>query len=199
MFFTKLEPYFVLFFSWLLLRYPIRAWQLALLAIHLFGAWILSTNGQLTFDQAHLGDLMVVAAVGVISLSYAPAARLSKALGPVQANAMIMLCGGLVVLPFALLVTPTAPWNLALQGWKYLLITVLIFHVFGLSLWYSSLRTVEGWVVSALRAVGPVVAAPVGFLFFGQTLTALQISGALLVLITSALVAMEGHRKEEGV
>lgn len=44
-FFTKIEPYFVLILGWLLLKEKVKAKDLLLLTIHLFGALLLSTGG----------------------------------------------------------------------------------------------------------------------------------------------------------
>ena len=66
-----------------------------------------------------------------------------------------------------------------------------MFQVIGLTLWFVALKFMQGWIVSALRAVGPVIAAPFAFLFFGQSLSCFQVGGAVLVLATSALIARE--------
>jgi drug/metabolite transporter (DMT)-like permease len=58
-----------------------------------------------------------------------------------------------------------------------------------MSLLYASLNGIEGWLSSALRATGPVIATPIAFLFFGETLTPIQIFGALVVIITSVLIS----------
>src|SRR3989344_2454267 len=44
-FFTKIEPYFVLILGWFLLKEKVKRKDLLLLTIHLFGALLLSTGG----------------------------------------------------------------------------------------------------------------------------------------------------------
>ena len=82
-------------------------------------------------------------------------------------------------------------------GMNYLLVYIALFYVFALPMWYASLQTVKGWIVSALRAIGPVLGAPFVYIFFGQTLSPLQIISAILVLLTSILIAKEHLSKEK--
>jgi drug/metabolite transporter (DMT)-like permease len=194
MFFTKLEPYFVLFLAWLLEKQKISFGQLLLLIVHICGAVLLSTNGKFSFDTAQYGDLLVIATVGLISFAYLPASRLSRAVGALKVNMSIMIIGGSFLLPFALLVTPAPLTELPWQGWGNLVVSLLLFQIFGLSFWYFSLGTVQGWLVSALRATGPVFAAPFAYVFYQQKLSSLQIIGAVIVLLTSAMMA-RGHKK----
>ncbi|MEM7813642.1 MAG: DMT family transporter [Candidatus Aenigmatarchaeota archaeon] len=189
-FFTKVEPYFVLVAHWVARRERVYARQLGLLAVHIAGAVMLSTGGVPALGIAQLGDIFVVLAMALFAASYIYAARLSKSIGARMANGITMLVGGLVILPFALALSPPAAWDSAL-GWKYLIGYALLFNVIGLTLWFAALKTVKSWIVSALRAIGPIAGAPVAFLMFGETLTAIQLAGAAIVLATAALIARE--------
>lgn len=194
MFFTKLEPYFVLFYAWLFQKQKIRLEQLGLLLVHIVGAFILSTDGKFEFDDGQLGDILTVVTVGVLAATYAPASRVSSSIGAIKTNSIVLLSGGFILLPFALCVSPMLPWEMPKEGWINLAITIGMFHILGLSLWYASLKELEGWIASALRAAGPVIAAPIGYFLFNLVLTPLQIWGAVLVLVTSALIALENHK-----
>ncbi|MBN8549345.1 MAG: DMT family transporter [Deltaproteobacteria bacterium] len=190
MFFTKLEPYFIIFWSWILTGQTISRYHGALLAVHIVGAILLSTGGHFDLGHSQWGDLMVVVAVGLNSYSYLHATRLSKELGSVHVNGISAFVSGLFLLPFALAFSPLAAWNVFTFGWFNLLMVVLLFNVFALTLWYTALRHIEGWLVSALRAVGPVFAAPLAWIFVGQELGEIQILGAAIVLLTSAMLAL---------
>ncbi len=67
----------------------------------------------------------------------------------------------------------------------------VLFYIFAISLLYASLDGIEGWLSSALRATGPLVAAPIAFIFFGESLGPVQMFGALIVLLTSALISKQ--------
>ena len=197
MFFTKLEPYFVLFWAWLLEGRKISGYHAFLLLIHISGAVLLSTGGEFELAGSQWGDLMLVSAVAVLSYSYLQAARLSKELGPIHLNGVSAFVSGLFLLPPAIAISPVATWNFFSVAWLDVVIVVLLFNVFALTLWYSTLRYLEGWLVSALRAIGPVFAAPVAWYFFNQRLGWVQLLGAAVVLATSAMLARD-RKKEEG-
>lgn len=189
-FFTKVEPYFVLYWHWLLKKEKIKRRHFVLLAIHITGAILLSTGGKIGIGKPQVGDLFIIAAMGLFSLSYLPASKLSKRLGAVQVNSSMLLIAGLLFLPLAVVFSESRVWSLSL-GWGYLLGHTVIFTTIGLTFWFASLKTVKGWMVSALRSLGPLLGAPVAFLFLGETLSLIQLLGGAIVLTTSFLIAKE--------
>lgn len=194
MFFTKLEPYFVLFWIWLLRGEKISRYHFILLLIHVAGAILLSTSGQLDLRESQAGDLLLIVAVGISSLTYLYAGELSKKVGSIHVNGICSTISGIMLLPAAIIFSPGSIWSITAPGWIDLIILVLLFNVFGLTLWYSALKHLDGWLVSALRALGPVFAAPIAWLFFDQSLSFLQITGALIVLLTSVMLARDRQK-----
>lgn len=196
LFLTKVEPYFVLFWHWLLRKEKVKRRHLALLAVHITGAVLLSTGGESgSFGKAQLGDLFIVGSMATSALSYVWAASLTKKLGALKTNSFMLLCGGLFFLPFALLASPKSGWTNG-TGWVYLVGYAVLFCAISLTFWFASLRTVKGWMVSALRALGPLVGAPFAYFLLGETLTPLQLTGGLIVLATSFLIAREHFKGE---
>ena len=65
-----------------------------------------------------------------------------------------------------------------------------------MTMWLASLKSVKGWIVSALRAIGPIAGVPVAWLLFGEILTPIQILGGIIVLITSVVIAKEHLRRK---
>jgi len=96
--------------------------------------------------------------------------------------------GGLFTLPLAICFAPLTFGPAEQTGWIYISIHSVMFYVVAIALLYASLDGIPGWLSSALRATGPAVAAPVGWVFFGERLDRLQIVGAAIVLLTSALI-----------
>src|SRR3989344_7673953 len=75
-FFTKAEPYFVIFWFWILAQEKIEKKHLVLLIIHFIGAILLSTGSTvLEFGKGQLGDLLILSAVVFYALSYFPAKK----------------------------------------------------------------------------------------------------------------------------
>jgi drug/metabolite transporter (DMT)-like permease len=185
-----MEPYLVIFWSWLLDRSRPSGNHLALLVVHFVGAVLLSLghrdfNGSISW----FGDMIIVSAVFIAALSYRYAPRVTKVLNPMQTACIGELIGGVVTLPIALMLCPVVLAPEQLTGWLYIGVHAILFYVLAMSFLYASLNGIEGWLSSALRATGPVIALPIAFIFFGESLTAIQIFGALLVIITSALIS----------
>lgn len=190
-FFTKAEPYFILLLFWMLKKEPIKQRHVLLLFFHILGAIGLSTGFQLnTLSTPQLGDLCIIAAMGCYAYSYFSATRLSQEMGAIPTNMYMLFLSGVVFLPFALLLSPPAMWY-STSGWTNLALSTVLFTVFGLTLWFTVLKTMKGWIVSALRSTGPLLGAPFAYFFFGQQLTFLQGVAGIVVLATSFLIARE--------
>jgi probable blue pigment (indigoidine) exporter len=189
-FLTKMEPYLVIFWSWVLDHKRPSGNHLALLLVHVAGAILLAVgdsgfNGKVSW----FGDLIIITAVVTAALSYRYAPQVTRVLHPTQTACLGELAGGLITLPVALLISPLAFGPNEQLGWFYISIHSILFYVLAMSFLYASLNGIEGWLSSALRATGPVIATPIALLFFGETLTLLQLFGALVVLVTSALIS----------
>lgn len=188
-FFTKIEPYFILILGWFLLKEKIKGKDLLLLTIHLFGALLLSTGGFLLIP--HEGDMLVILAMFCFASSYIFGKRVSHNLGPTLGNAIPMGIANLILFPFAIISSSSNILSYSIKGWEFLFIYVILFNVIALTLWFYSLKMVKGWIVSALRYIGPVLGAPVAYILFGQTLNPAQIIGAIVIIVTSFLIAKE--------
>lgn len=194
-FFTKIEPFFVLILAWFIIKEKIKGKHLLLLVVHLFGAILLSTGG--LFLMPHWGDLLIIFAMFCFAASYISGKRTAHSIGATLGSAIPMGIASLMLFPFALFSSHQNLFSYPSRGWEFLLIYVILFNVIALTLWYSSLKTVKGWIVSALRYLGPILGAPVAYFMFGQTLSANQVIGAAIIISTSLLIAREHFRKEK--
>ncbi len=185
---TKMEPYVVLLWVWLIDRKNPKSSDLGLLALHVCGAILLSVGTQFELGAAQWGDILIGGAVLSAALSYRFVPKVTAELGSLQTNAWVELLGGLVILPFVLYFVPFTLDESQYQGWLFMVIHVLLFNVVALSLWYASLKNLEHWLSSALRALGPLVAAPFAWYFFNERVDIVQGLGAVLVLGTSVLL-----------
>lgn len=194
-FFTKIEPFFVLILAWFILKEKIKGKHLLLLGVHLFGAILLSTGG--LFLMPHLGDLLIILAMFCFAASYISGKRIAHSVGATLGSAIPMGIASLILFPFALFSSYSNLFSYPSKGWEFLLVYVILFNVLALTLWLYSLKAVKGWIVSALRYVGPILGAPVAYFMFGQTLNANQVVGAIIIISTSLLIAREHFRKDE--
>ena len=195
-FLTKMEPYLVIFWVWILDKHRPSGNHLALLLVHVAGAILLSAGSS---TQAHgvswFGDLLVVCAVVTAALSYRFAPKVTKVLNPLQTACVSETLGGLASLPIALALCPIELGPEQIEGWLFIAAHSILFYVFSIALLYASLNGIEGWLSSALRATGPVLATPIALIFFGETLTLVQLVGAATVLLTSALISKDKRKK----
>jgi probable blue pigment (indigoidine) exporter len=187
MFLTKIEPYIVLLIQILFHGHRTTPAHLLLLGAHLAGAVVLSTGGSLVLSTDRWGDILILVAVTGNAALYGPSQRYAQQMGAFYASGSSQLLGGIALTPL-LLATPIhsfvgAPEHLV--GWYYTLATVVVFYILSTGLWFFSLKEVPAWLASALRCVGPIIAAPIAWLVFGQGLTPLQSLGGLVVVGTS--------------
>lgn len=197
MFLTKIEPYLVLLIQIVWFNHRTSVQHLALLAVHIAGALLLSTGGVFELSLNTLGDLLLFLAVAGNALLYMPTQHYSRKLGAMYAAGFSQLFGGLILLPVMLVFARDSLILTAENtiGWYYAFLTVLFFHVLSTGMWFASMRHVPAWLASALRSFGPVFAAPVAWIWFDQPLSSIQTAGACLVVITSAwMVIIEKRR-----
>lgn len=196
MFLTKIEPYMVLLIQIIWFGHRTTLPHIILLAIHIGGAVLLSTGGQIALSRDVLGDLLLLVAVTGHAATYQPARRFADELGSLYAGGLSQLLGGLALLPWMLITAESlvSPTSEQVTGWYYMLATVVVFYILSSSLWFYSLKEIPSWLASALRSFGPVVAAPIAWVCFSQTLSFTQILGALIVVVTSALMVVLERR-----
>lgn len=190
-FFTKMEPYFVLAISWLNGTVKVKARHVALMAMHIVGVFLMVTGGVLQFTFLDVGDVLIILAMLMFALSYKYSARVSTNLGAKASSSLTIGIGALVLLPIALFMSGSHGVTFTLTSWTYSFSYAILFFVFGLSLWFAALKYLKGWIVSALRALGPIVAAPFAYWIFGQTLNHAQIVGGGIILVTAYLISKE--------
>ena len=134
------------------------------------------------------------------ALMYRPGKQLAEEWGSGFTNTVGSFLTGVLLLPFALL------WHfedfaldpVRMTGFLWLLVTVLIFYIISSTLWYYSLKGMEPWLSSALRCIGPVVAAPIAWMYFDKPLGLTQLLGATIVVLTSMLLVRSSGRPAPG-
>lgn len=190
-FFTKIEPYFVLAWGWVLYREKVSRNELLLLFIHIIGAFLVSTGGKIErFSTAQYGDALIVLSMCISGFSYFYARKLSSAMGARPAAVASEGLGGIFAFPVAYFLTTHAlPASVSPEAWWYLFTNILLFNTLALPLWFFALQSVRGWMVSAVRAVGPLAGAPTAYFLLGDTMNEWQLLGGALVIVTSALIA----------
>lgn len=191
-FLTKIEPYFIMAWSFVLLREKIAAAELILLAVHIFGAVLLACGRQITtLAGFEIGDLLIVLGCAVFALGALLCKRVSHELPAIELNFFTTAGAAAGIVPIACMLESTPTRSALLSNAPLILAVVVLHDLVAMTLWFMALKGLKAWLNSALRALGPVLGAPVAYFFFGQWLDAWQWFGAALVVITSVLLSVE--------
>jgi len=188
MFLTKMEPYLVLGLHAALYGERIARGDLLLLSIHVGGAILLSAGGNLSVSFEQWGDVLVLLGLLAGASVYKPGKVLSDAFGAMHTTVLTSFFSALVLIPCALWIDGArllSPQTNVGLGASYMIASVLMFSVASTILWFYSLSAVPAWLNSALRCLGPVVAAPIAWIYFDKKLDGFQILGAFIVVSTS--------------
>ncbi|MCD6373304.1 MAG: EamA family transporter [Thermococcus sp.] len=110
---------------------------------------------------------------------------------PEKALFYTLLFGLFFLLPFS-------SFSVPLESIPYLFALALFPTFFGYILYNHALKEVEVSRASIVATVEPVVAIILAFILFGETLGALQLLGAVLIIGGSMLVHMRERRNVEG-
>jgi probable blue pigment (indigoidine) exporter len=93
-----------------------------------------------------------------------------------------LVAGGLLVLPFALVLEGRPPADLSsvnLVGYAYL---TIVGAALAYALWFRGIRALSPTKVTFLALLSPLVATALDWIALGQRLTPLQVAGGLIVL-----------------
>ncbi|QSY94623.1 EamA family transporter [Rhizobium bangladeshense] len=134
--------------------------------------------------KAALDSIGVAAGLaGAVSMAFGTvlARRWAPPVSNLTFTAWQLTAGGILLVPFALLLEPALPMPTAanLAGIAYL---GLIGAAFTYLLWFRGLSRIEPSAISSLGFLSPVVATLLGWLALSQSLTPVQIGGFAMVL-----------------
>ena len=175
-------PILVTLSAWILYRRRPRALFLTGLALGIVGMVLL-----LGGDFAHAGRALVGDVLGLVTAVFYAGYQLTVTrLRATASTASIMAVSGTVT---ALILLPIAIGSgerflpLSGHGWMLLIGLALISQVAGQSLIAYAMAHLPGTFASVGLLLQPLIAAALAWLILGETLTALAIGGALLILI----------------
>ncbi|MEQ5125386.1 EamA family transporter [Providencia alcalifaciens] len=176
-----IQPLIVLFLSRWLLRSPLSSISIFAALSGIFGVAILLLTPSAALDLtgiiAGLAGAFSMAAGTVLSRRWQP---------PVSAltfTSWQLTAGGLVLLPFALLLEPTLP-SLSLLNIAGLSYLTLIGGALTYALWFRGLAILGPSSVASLGFLSPMSAVILGWLWLDQQLSPLQLLGMLVILLS---------------
>ena len=174
-----LAPIIVLLLGWPLLGLRPTAAALACGALGVVGVAVLVLGPAATLDP-----LGLAAAAGATT-SMGVATVLARRWGPppmplLAFTAWQLMLGGAMIVPVALVAegTPPAPTPTNLAGFA---IIGLVGTALAFALWFRGVSALPASSVAFLGLLSPIVATAIGWAALGQSLTSLQLAGAVLV------------------
>jgi drug/metabolite transporter (DMT)-like permease len=195
-FLTRFEPIFVAILGFIFLGEKIRKRGITAILVLIAGAVLLSVQGNFSqIGGANLGDILVVLAMVFTAYSFIPARKI-KDVNSITITAVSSLIGGAIIF----LMLPITNSNIivtSLESWALIIGMAFMFNTVALYLYYIALKTTKAWVVASVISVQAVVSAALAYLFLNQTLSTLQIIGALIVMGASIFVTYESMQKKE--
>jgi len=158
-----------------------------------FAFWIATTVGLVAIlmfcaasgmGRLHLADGFLLVAVLLAALGYAEGALLSRELGSWQTICWALVFSAPVVAPVVfgrILAVGCAPSIVSLAGFAYLSFVSMFLGFFA---WYRGLALGGIAQVGQLQLAQPVMTLGWGYLLLGESITALQIATAGVVLVS---------------
>jgi probable blue pigment (indigoidine) exporter len=173
------SPVVMMLFAWLVLAAPPRVRQLTGAALGLAGVTLMLFTGAVAADPR--GVLASAGAMVMSSLGYVLAKKWGGGVDVLSLTAWQLLAGSLALLPVAVVVegTPPALDGPAVLGFAYVTVvaTALAFAA-----WFGGLRHLDAGTVGLVGLLNPVTGVLLGTVIAGETLSARQLCGLVLVL-----------------
>jgi probable blue pigment (indigoidine) exporter len=178
-------PFTMALFGWLLLAERPTVLVLTGAAAGLVGVVLLVGTGTTSIDLR--GVAASIAALTMSSCGYVLAKKWGRSdAGPLATTSWQLIAGGLVLVPFAVVVEGAPPHvDLpAVAGFVYvgLVATALAFTA-----WFAGLRRLPAAAVGLIGLLNPVTGVLLGLLVSGDVLTVRQLVGLILVLLGIAV------------
>lgn len=184
----SIQPMVVILLSWKWLKLELSSRQMLASAVGILGIVLLVINSAVQIDFTGVA----VASVGTLSM--ASGVVLTKKWQRPQGMTLLgftgwqLLFGGFMLLPVALWVEGQ-PEYLSLPNYIGYLYLSVIGAILGYSLWFRGIEKLPPITVSFLGFLSSVSACVLGYLVLDQTLTWLQLLGAMFVLVAIVLAA----------
>ncbi len=190
-------PAFVTLYAWWQFREPLTRRKLGVLALMFLGSVLVSKAYDPAQLQLSLPGVLCGLASGLTYASYTVFAKYANKQSPWTSVTYSLIFGTLFLLPLQFVQIPglsgagLAPVLENNAVWIFVLGLSLGPTLGSYALYTAALQHVPASNASLVATIEPVVAAVGGFWLFGQTLTPLQIVGAVLI-IGGALVLSVG-------
>ncbi|NIK58637.1 EamA family transporter [Kribbella shirazensis] len=172
-------PFTMALFGWALLAERPTVLVLSGATAGIAGVVLLLGAGTTAVDLR--GVAASVAALIMSSCGYVLAKKWGRADGPIATTSWQLVAGGLILIPFAVIVEG-APPHLDLQAIGGFAYVGLVATALAFTAWFAGLRRLSAATVGLIGLLNPVTGVLLGVLVSGEVLTLRQVLGLGLVL-----------------
>jgi drug/metabolite transporter (DMT)-like permease len=191
----RLEPVFV--FVWSMIYFnekPNPKKLIALLAL-LAGSGLVVAPNQ-AVGGPNLGDALVVISLLFLSYSYIPTNEVVQKTSSAGLNLMTNTIGGAIVTAIAFCI-PSQQFGLSTKALLLITSYAIVFSVIGVSLYLYAFKTLKPWVIASFLSLEVVFGTTLAFFILHETMTPIQIAGAIVVLAATAVIARLNQEPEK--
>ncbi|MEY8098449.1 EamA family transporter [Falsihalocynthiibacter sp. S25ZX9] len=188
-----LQPLMVVFLVRIVLHRRIRPRSLFAASLGALGIAVLVLTPAATLDP--LGILAGIVAAASMALGNVLTRRWTPPVSLVGFVSWQLIAGGLMIAALAAVFEPPMP-SFTAQNWLALAYLAGFGTAGAVFLWFRGLATQDTEIISALGLLSPITAVLVGWTFAGETLSPLQIGGAVLTLWAVWLAQTKGKKPQ---
>lgn len=185
-FLVRLTPLFVPIFMFLMLKEFPSKQEIVAMIVMLIGAFLLTTNGKLIIPN--LGDILIIIVAIVVAFQNVLAKFLMRNIKrDVVIFFRICISSLLLILfiPFISRASLTQP----LMNYSLFVLSAAIFYFLAVICHYRAINLVGPFITTLFFLLGSVFSAALAFFALKETLTLIQILGAVGILIGGVLVS----------
>jgi len=176
---SSVQPLLVVFLAHLMLASPLRGGSVLAALVGAAGVALMVGTTSTEIDPA--GVLAGLAAAGSMALGTVLSRKWQPPVSLLTFTGWQLTAGGVLLLPLVLVLDPAIPTptvtHLLALAWLGLLGMALAYAV-----WLRGITRLETSIASSLLLLSPLTAVVLGWLFLGQALDAMQITGAILIV-----------------
>ncbi len=183
---NSLSPIGVVLLSVAWLGTTLRAVHIAAGIVGVAGVALLVLTSSARLDFVGIAAMTTGVAMMVVATVLTKKWGRPPGVGPLEFTGWTFLLGGLVLLPFMLLIEGL-PTHLTARNVAGYLYVIVFGAVISYSLWFWCLERLPASAASFLSLINPVFAAILGWIVLDQSLNGTQLFGAVLVLVSVAL------------
>ena len=180
------NPILIAILSFTFLKEKVGALQFIGIILGITGAFIIISNGSI-FNLIELGftsvDLILLGAV-VCWATYSVVGKISlKKFSPLTSTTYACIVGTIFLFPFALYeLSLEQIYQASISTWLSIAHMAVLVSALSFVLWYDGINKIGAAKAASFINLMPITAVVLASLVFGERITMIQLSGALLVL-----------------